>query len=115
MKALLIPVDGPPREVDLADGGGTRFMRSLRALIGTRCVERIWITRPLGSLAGRGRRSRGKAGQPGRHAASRARSAAQFSLLGAVVIVGLDKDADRPAALSPDQVGAILRRITGAP
>jgi hypothetical protein len=39
----------------------------------------------------------------------------QFSLLGATVIVGLDKDADRWAGLSEDQVGAILRRITGAP
>jgi energy-coupling factor transporter ATP-binding protein EcfA2 len=33
-QALLIPVGGPPREVDLADGSGTRFMCSLRALIG---------------------------------------------------------------------------------
>jgi hypothetical protein len=38
VKALLIPVDGPPGEVDLP-GGGTRFMRSLRALIGTECAE----------------------------------------------------------------------------
>jgi hypothetical protein len=38
----------------------------------------------------------------------------QFSLLGATVIVGLGKDADRWAGLSEDQVGAILRRITGA-
>ena len=43
MKALLIPVDGPPREVDLP-GGGTRFMRSLKALIGTDCAERIQVT-----------------------------------------------------------------------
>jgi hypothetical protein len=40
VKALFIPVDGPPREVDLS-GGGTRFMRSLKALIGTECAERI--------------------------------------------------------------------------
>ena len=44
MKALLIPIGGPPREVELADRGGTQVMRSLRALIGARCVERIWIT-----------------------------------------------------------------------
>ena len=44
MKALLIPTAGPPRTVDLPDGGGTQFMCSLRALIGTRCAERIWIT-----------------------------------------------------------------------
>ena len=37
MKALLIPVDGLPREVDLP--GGTRFMHSLKALIGTDCAE----------------------------------------------------------------------------
>jgi hypothetical protein len=43
VKALLIPVDGPPREVDLP-GGGTRFMRSLKALIGTECAERIQVT-----------------------------------------------------------------------
>jgi hypothetical protein len=70
--------------------------------------------RPLGSLARRGRRSRGK---PVNQAATLlARSFGwQFSLLGATVIVGLDKDADRWAGLSEDQVGAILRRITGAP
>ena len=43
MKALFIPVDGPPRELDLP-GGGTRFMRSLKALIGTECAERIRVT-----------------------------------------------------------------------
>lgn len=44
MKALLIPVDGPPREVNLPDPGGIRFMRALRTLIGTRCAERIQVT-----------------------------------------------------------------------
>jgi hypothetical protein len=44
MKALLIPVDGPPRAVDLPGGGGARFMRSIRTLIGTRCAERNRIT-----------------------------------------------------------------------
>src|SRR5215470_6613590 len=34
VKALLIPTAGPPRTVDLPDGGGTQFMCSLRALIG---------------------------------------------------------------------------------
>jgi hypothetical protein len=43
VKALFIPVDGPPRELDLPDGG-TRFMRSLKALIGTECAERIRVT-----------------------------------------------------------------------
>jgi hypothetical protein len=44
MKALLIPVDGSARVVDLPGGGGTRFTNSLRALIGTDCAERTWIT-----------------------------------------------------------------------
>ena len=67
VKALLIPAAGPPRAVDLPDGAGTRFMCSLRALIGTRMRRADLDHQPLGSLAGRGRRSRGKAGQPGRH------------------------------------------------
>ncbi len=44
MKALLIPIDGLPRAVDLPGGGGTRFMRSLRTIIGTQCAERIRVT-----------------------------------------------------------------------
>jgi hypothetical protein len=43
VKALLVPVDGPPRDVDLP-GGGTRLMRSLKALIGTNCAEHVRIT-----------------------------------------------------------------------
>ena len=43
MKALLIPVDGPPREVDLPSSG-TRFMRSLKAFLGAECAERIQVT-----------------------------------------------------------------------
>ena len=70
MKALLIPVDGPPREVDLP-GGGTRFMRSLKALIGTRCAERIQVTSRWeawldedGATATRTRRNRRLCHQP---------------------------------------------------
>ena len=44
MRAMLIPVDGLPREVDLPNGDGPRFMNSIRALIGTDCAERLWIT-----------------------------------------------------------------------
>jgi hypothetical protein len=44
VRALLIPVDGPPKEVRLPGGGGTRFMRSLRNLIGADCAERIQVT-----------------------------------------------------------------------
>src|SRR5262249_1239105 len=35
----------------------------------------------------------------------------EFSLLGPVVIVGVDKDTAEPAALSPAQAGAILEKI----
>lgn len=114
MKALLIPVDGQPRVVDLADGGGIRFMRSLRALIGTEYVERIWITDRWEAWLDEDSAVTGK---PVNRAATLVARAfgARFSLCGAVVIAGLDKDKATPAALSPGQVDAILRRITGAP
>ena len=110
MKALLIPADGPPREVDLPGGGGTRFMRSLRTLIGTRCAERIWITTRW--EAGLDEDS-AVTGKPANQAATLvARSFGfQFSLCGTVVIVGLDKDTAGPTALSPAQVDAILEKI----
>ena len=44
MKAILIPVDGPPRETDLPAQRRCQFMRSIRALIGTNCAEQVWIT-----------------------------------------------------------------------
>jgi hypothetical protein len=44
MRALLIPVGEPPREVDLPSGGGARFMNSLAALTGADSIERLWIT-----------------------------------------------------------------------
>jgi hypothetical protein len=113
VKALFIPVDGPPREVDLP-GGGTRFMRSLRALIGTGCAERIQVTSRWEAWLDEGG---AVAGKPVNQAATLVTRSFgfEFSVLGATVIVGLDKDADRPASLSQDQVGAILQRITGAP
>lgn len=57
------------------------------------------------------------AGKPVNQAATRLAQSFgwQASLLGPVVIVGLDKDADRPASLSGEQARAILRRISGAP
>jgi hypothetical protein len=114
VKALLIPAEGPPREVGLADGGGTRFMRSLRTLIGARCVERICITDRWEAWLDE---DGAAAGKPVNQAATLlARSFGwQLSLLGATVIAGPDKDADSPAGLSHDQVRAILRRITGTP
>jgi len=114
VKALLIPVDGPPRVVDLADGGGTRFMRSLRTLTGAQYVEPIGITDRWEAWLDEDSAATGK---PVNQAATLLARAfgAWFSLCGTVVIAGLDKDKATPAALSPGQVDAILRRITGAP
>ena len=111
MKALLIPIDGPPREVDLPGGGGTRFMRSLRTLIGTRCAERIWLTNRWEAWLDE---DGAAAGKPANQAATLvARSfGARFSLRGTVVITGLEKDTAGPSALSPDQVDAILGKIS---
>ena len=110
MKALLIPVDGPPREVDLPGGGGTRFMRSLKPLIGTDCAERIWITDRWEAWLDEDGIA---AGRPVNQAATRLAHAFgwQSSLLGPAVIVGLDKNADRAVSLSQDQIGAILEQI----
>ncbi len=109
MKALLIPADGPPREVDLP-GGGTRFMHSLKALIGTKHAERIQVTSRWEAWLDE---DGAAAGKPANQAATLiARSFGfEFSLLGPVVIVGVDKNTAEPAALSPAQAGAILEKI----
>ncbi|SRR6266568_3685818 len=111
---MLIPVDGPPREADLPDGGGPRFMRSLMALIGTRRAERIWITDRWEAWLDEDGVA---AGKPANQAATLlARSFGfEFSLYGTVVVIGLDKDTAAPAALSPPQAAAILRRTGSAP
>ncbi len=110
VKALLIPADGPAREVDLPDGGSTWFMRSLRTLIGTQCAERIWVTSRWEAWLDEDATAAGK--PPNQAATLLARSyGARFSLCGTVVIVGLDKDTPEPADLSPAQAGAILRKI----
>ena len=109
MKALLIPVDGTPREVDLP-GGGTRFMRSLKALIGTKHAERIQVTSRWEAWLDEDGAATGK---PANQSATLvARSFGfEFSFLGPVVIVGVDEGTAEPAALSPAQTGAILERI----
>ena len=111
MRALLIPVDGPPRPVDLPDGGGARFMRSLRTLIGTQCAERIWITSRWEAWLDE---DGAAAGKPANQAATLAARSfgAGFTLRGTVVVVGLDKDTGRPADLSPAQADAIRERIS---
>jgi hypothetical protein len=109
VKALLIPVDGPPREIDLP-GGGTRFIRSLKALIGTDCAEGIQVTSRWEAWLDE---DGAAAGKPVNHAATVAAWSFgfEFSFLGPVVIVGVDKDTAGPAALSPAQAGAILEKI----
>jgi hypothetical protein len=109
MKALLITIDGSARVTDLPGGGGTRFMNSLRALIGTDCAERIRVTTRWEAWLDESGTS---AGRRVNHAATRLTQSFgwQFSLAGPVVIVGLDQDTN-PAALSPDQIDAILEKI----
>jgi hypothetical protein len=112
VKALLIPVDGPPEVVGLAGGGGIRFMRSLRALIGAGCVERFRVTDRWEFWLDEDGMAAGKAVNQAATRVARA-FGAQSSLCGTIVITGLD-DGTASAALSPGQVDAILRRITVA-
>jgi hypothetical protein len=89
-------------------------MRSLRALIGTDCAERIWITSRWEAWLDEDGRA---AGKPVNQAATLLAQSYgwQLSLLGTVVIVGLDKDAAKPAELSPSQVDAIIRKVSCPP
>jgi len=106
---MLIPVDGTPREVELPDGGGPRFMRSIRALTGTGCAERVWITDRWEAWLDENGTA---AGKPANQAATLLARAfgAEFGLYGTVVIVGLDKNS-APAALSPDQISVMLMMV----
>jgi len=114
VKALLIPVDGPPREVVLAGGGGTRFMRTLRTLISTDCAERIRVTSRWEAWLDEDGSAAGK--QVNQAATLLAQSYGwRLSLLGTVVIVGLDKDATKPTKLSQAQVDAIIRKVSCPP
>jgi hypothetical protein len=98
MKALLIPVDGPARVTDLPSGGGTRFINSLRALIGTGCAERIRVTTRWEAWLDENGTSAGR--QVNQAATRLAQSFGwQLTLAGPVVIVGLDQDTDRPPCL----------------
>lgn len=108
MKALFIPVDGPPTEVDLP-GGGTRFMRSLKALTGIRSAERIRATSRWEARLDEDGAATGKLVNQAATLVARS-FGFEFSLLGAVVIVGVDKDTAEPAALSPAQARAILEK-----
>ncbi len=88
-------------------------MRSLRNLIGTDCAERIWITTRREAWLDEDGAS---AENPINQAATRLAHTFgwQFSLCGAVVIIGLGEET-APAALSPEQVDAILTMTGSAP
>ena len=87
-------------------------MRSLKALIGAECTERIQVTSRWEAWLDENGRA---AGKPVNRAATLLAQAfgAGFSIYGTVVIVGLAKDADVPASLSQAQVSLIFQRISG--
>lgn len=109
MKAVPIPVNEPPREVDLPNRG-SRLMRSIRALIGTDCAERIQVTTRWEAWLDENGAS---AGKPVNQAATLLAQSFgwQFSLRGTTVIVGLDKTTDTPTGLAPHQIEVMLRKI----
>jgi hypothetical protein len=86
-------------------------MRSLLALIGTDFAEMVQVTSRWEAWLDENGTA---AGKPVNQAATLVAWSFgwQFSLRGTVVIVGLDKTGDTPSALSPDQVDAILKKIT---
>jgi hypothetical protein len=110
VRALLISVDGAPGVVGLAGGGGIRFMRSLRALIGAECVERFRVTNRWEFWLDEDGRAAGKAVN---EAATRvARDfGVRFDFCGSVVVTGADDAVAGWVPLSPGQVDAILQRI----
>lgn len=114
MKALLIPVDGPPREVHLPGGRSTGFLRSLRNPIGADGAERIGITTRWEAWLDEDAIT---AGKPVNQAATRLAHSFgwQFRFRGDIIIVGLNEDASAAATLSPDQVDAILKMTGHAP
>lgn len=113
MRALHVPVGGPPEVVDLAEGGGARFMRSLRAIIGADFVEPIRITDRWEFWLDENGRAAGKQVNPAATRVARA-FGFQFSLYGTAVVTGMEASANKAAGLSSDQVDAVLRRITAS-
>ncbi|NUK00327.1 DUF3846 domain-containing protein [Streptomyces lunaelactis] len=105
----------PTTVVDLGDdGAGSRFLRSLRAIIGAECAECVAVTdrwdawldeesavrrRPLNEAATRLAHDYG----------------ARVRLRGTVVIVGADRGANVSVGLSPDQIDTLRCRATDAP
>jgi hypothetical protein len=87
-------------------------MRSIRALIGTDCAERIWITDRWEAWLDENGTA---AGKPANQAATLLAQSFgwQLSLRGTIVIVGLNEETV-PVSLSPDQVNAIFRMTRSA-
>ena len=84
-------------------------MRSIKALIGTDCAERIQVsTRWEAWLDENG----ASAGKPVNQAATLVAQSFgwQPSLCGTTVIVGLDKTTDTPTDLAPHQIEVMLRK-----
>jgi hypothetical protein len=90
--------------------GGTKWDRELAAFASLYGWAADPGHQPLGSLAGRGRRGHGKLVNQAATLVAQS-FGFEFSFLGPVVIVGVDKDMAEPAALSPAQAGAILEKI----
>ena len=112
VRAVLVPVDGPPVMVRVAGGSDVRFMRSLRALIGAESVERFRVTGRWEFWLDEDGRS---AGKPVNHAATRVGRGlgARFDFPGSVVITGAGDDAEGWTGLSQEQVDVIFRQVTG--
>jgi len=85
--------------VRVAGGSDVRVMRSLRALVGAKCVERFRVTDRWEFWLDEDGRS---AGKPVNLAATRVGRGfgVQFDFLGSVVITGVDDDAEGWADLS---------------
>lgn len=113
MRGLLIPVDGLPAVVGVVGGGGARFLRSLRSLIGAEQVERFRVTDRWEFWVDE---DGGVAGKAVNEPATRiARDfGVPFSFLGSVVVTGVDDGAEGWISLAPGQVDAILRRVAQA-
>jgi hypothetical protein len=115
VQALRIPVGGPATVVDLDDdGGGPRFLDSLRAAIGADYVECIAVTDRWTAWLDEDSAARD---QPLNQAATQVAGeyGARFRLRGTVVILGEDSRTGASCGLSPDQIDVLRRRIMDEP
>jgi Domain of unknown function (DUF3846) len=114
MRELLIPVDGPSAVVGVADGGGARFLRSLRSLIAAERVERFRVTNRWEFWVDEDGQAAGKVANESATRIARD-FGVPFSFLGTVVVTGVDDDREEWRSLSPGQADAILRRVAQPP